>query len=91
MPVSATAATGILLHEAVGHGLKADFNRKATLYSQKKWQTGGQPLVTVIDDGRPDIGLDHNHGSLTVDDEGTITQETVLIDQGVMCGCMSDN
>lgn len=83
--------TGILLHEAVGHGLEADFNRKGhSLFSKKMGHQVASPLVTVIDDGRLDIELEHNHGSLAIDDEGTITQETVLIDKGVMCGYMSD-
>ena len=83
--------TGILLHEAVGHGLEADFNRKGhSLFSKKMGHQVASPLVTVIDDGRPDIELEHNHGSLVIDDEGTPTEETMLIDRGVMCGHMSD-
>ncbi len=83
--------TGILLHEAVGHGLEADFNRKGhSVFSKKMGHVVASPLVTIIDDGRPDIGMPHHHGSLTIDDEGTPTQKNTLIDQGVVCGYMSD-
>ena len=83
--------TGILLHEAVGHGLEADFNRKGhSLFSTQMDKQVASPLVTVIDDGRQDIALGNNHGSLRIDDEGTSTQETVLIEKGVMRNHMSD-
>lgn len=83
--------TGILLHEAVGHGLEADFNRKGhSIFSDKMEKQVAHPDVTVIDDGRLDLGMANNHGSLAVDDEGTPTQKTVLIEKGVMTGHMSD-
>ena len=79
--------TGVLLHEAVGHGLEGDFNRKKTsafagLLGQKVAADG----VTVIDDGT----LDGRRGSLTVDDEGTPTSKNVLIEDGVLKGFMQD-
>ena len=78
---------GILLHEAVGHGLEGDFNRKGT--SALSGRIGEQVAskgVTVIDDGT----LADRRGSLTVDDEGTPTDRTVLIEDGVLTGYMQD-
>jgi TldD protein len=78
---------GILLHEAIGHGLEGDFNRKRTsVFSGLMGQTVAHPGVTVIDDGT----LDARRGSLTVDDEGTPTQCTTLIENGVLTGYMHD-
>ncbi|MGV6820487.1 MAG: metalloprotease TldD [Parvularcula sp.] len=79
--------TGVLLHEAVGHGLEGDFNRKQTsafagLMGDKVAADG----VTVIDDGT----LPGRRGSLTVDDEGTPTSRTVLIEDGILKGFMQD-
>ena len=79
--------TGVLLHEAVGHGLEGDFNRKKTsafagLLGEKVAADG----VTVIDDGT----MEGRRGSLTVDDEGTPTSKTVLIEDGVLKGFMQD-
>jgi TldD protein len=78
---------GILLHEAIGHGLEGDFNRKKT--SAFAGLLGTQiatPGVTVVDDGT----LPDRRGSLTVDDEGTPTSRTVLIEDGVLVGFMQD-
>ncbi len=78
---------GILLHEAVGHGLEGDFNRKKTsAFSEKLGQRVAAPGVTVIDDGT--IAL--RRGSLNVDDEGTPTQRTVLIEDGILRGYLQD-
>jgi TldD protein len=78
---------GILLHEAVGHGLEGDFNRKKTsAFADRIGQRVASPGVTVIDDGT----LPGRRGSLNVDDEGTPTQRNVLIEDGILCGYMQD-
>lgn len=78
---------GILLHEAVGHGLEGDFNRKGTsAFTGLIGKEVASPLVTVIDDGT----LPGRRGSLNVDDEGTPTTRTVLIENGVLRGYMQD-
>ncbi len=78
---------GILLHEAIGHGLEGDFNRKQTsAFSGLIGERVAAPGVTVVDDGT----LPDRRGSLTVDDEGTPTERTVLIEDGVLVGYMQD-
>ena len=78
---------GVLLHEAVGHGLEGDFNRKgSSAYAGKIGQQVASELCTVIDDG----SLHNQRGSLNVDDEGTATQSTVLIEKGILKGYMQD-
>ena len=78
---------GVLLHEAVGHGLEGDFNRKGTsAFSGRIGERVASPGVTVIDDG----SLADRRGSLTIDDEGTPTRETVLIEDGILKGYMQD-
>jgi TldD protein len=78
---------GILLHEAVGHGLEADFNRKGvSAFSGRIGQQVASPLCTVIDDG----SIGSRRGSLNVDDEGTPTQRNVLIENGVLRGYLQD-
>jgi TldD protein len=78
---------GILLHEAVGHGLEADFNRKGvSAFSGRIGQQVASPLCTVIDDG----SIGSRRGSLNVDDEGTPTQKNVLIENGVLRGYLQD-
>ncbi len=78
---------GILLHEAVGHGLEADFNRKKTsAFAGLIGQQVASPKVTVVDNGV----IPNRRGSLNVDDEGSPTQETVLIENGVLKGYLSD-
>ena len=79
---------GILLHEAVGHGLEGDFNRKgSSAFSGRIGERVAAPGVTVIDDGT----LLQRRGSLNVDDEGNPTQRTVLIEDGILVGYMQDS
>lgn len=78
---------GILLHEAIGHGLEGDFNRKGTsAFSGRIGQRVASELCTVVDDGT----LPHRRGSLNVDDEGTPTACTVLVEHGILRGYMQD-
>ena len=78
---------GVLLHEAVGHGLEADFNRKKTsAFAGLIGQQVASSKVTVVDNGL----MPGRRGSLNVDDEGTPTQETVLIENGILKGYLSD-
>ncbi len=78
---------GVLLHEAVGHGLEGDFNRKGTsAFSGRIGERVGAPGVTVVDDG----SIAGRRGSLSIDDEGTPTGETVLIEDGILKGYMQD-
>jgi TldD protein len=79
---------GVLLHEAVGHGLEGDFNRKGTsVYSGRIGERVAAPGVTIVDDGT----LAGRRGSLNVDDEGQPTQCNVLIEDGVLRGYMQDS
>jgi TldD protein len=78
---------GILLHEAIGHGLEGDFNRKkVSAFSDRVGQKVASELCTVVDDGT----LKSRRGSLNVDDEGTPTQRTVLIEKGILRGYLQD-
>lgn len=78
---------GILLHEAIGHGLEGDFNRKKTsAFAGLLGERVAAPGVTVVDDGT----IDGRRGSLTIDDEGTPTSRTVLIEDGILKGYMQD-
>jgi TldD protein len=78
---------GILLHEAVGHGLEADFNRKkVSAFSGRIGQQVASPLCTVIDDGT----MQNRRGSLNVDDEGNPTARNVLIENGILRGYLQD-
>jgi TldD protein len=78
---------GVLLHEAVGHGLEADFNRKkVSAFSELLGQQVASPLCTVVDDGT----IPNRRGSLNVDDEGTPTSRTVLIEKGILRGYLQD-
>ncbi len=88
MPVVlASGWPGVLLHEAVGHGLEGDFNRKgSSFYSGKIGQKVAAPGVTVVDDGT----LADRRGSLNIDDEGRLSQRNVLIEDGVLVGYMQD-
>ena len=78
---------GIMLHEAVGHGLEGDFNRKGeSAFAGLMGQRVASPGVTVVDDGT----LPLRRGSITVDDEGTPSQSTTLIEDGILVGYMQD-
>ena len=78
---------GILLHEAIGHGLEGDFNRKGTsVFSGRIGERVASPGVTVVDDG----SIADRRGSLSIDDEGTPTQENVLIEDGILRNYMQD-
>ena len=78
---------GILLHEAIGHGLEGDFNRKKTsAFAGLMGQRIASPGVTVVDDGT----IADRRGSLTVDDEGTPTGRTILIEDGILTGFLQD-
>src|SRR5207237_10096791 len=78
---------GVLLHEAIGHGLEGDFNRKKTsAFAGLMGQRVASPGVTVVDDGT----LPDRRGSITVDDEGTPSSRTVLIEDGILVGYLQD-
>ena len=79
--------TGVLLHEAIGHGLEADFNRKRiSTYSDMLGKKVAEPFVTIVDDGT----VDHLVGSINFDDEGSPSQKTVLVEKGILTGYMHD-
>jgi TldD protein len=85
--VLAAGDSGILLHEAVGHGLEADFNRKETSnYTGRVGQAVASPLCTVVDDGT----IANSRGSINVDDEGVVAGRQVLIADGVLQAYMQD-
>ncbi len=85
--VLAPATSGILIHEAVGHGLEADFNRKGvSAYSGQVGQMVASPLVTVIDDGT----VMGDRGAVNVDDEGIVPESTTLIENGILRGYLND-
>ena len=78
---------GVLLHEAIGHGLEGDFNRKgSSVFAGRIGETVASPLCTVVDDGT----LANRRGSLNVDDEGIPSQRTVLIENGKLAGYLQD-
>jgi TldD protein len=78
---------GVLIHEAIGHGLEGDFNRKKTsAFSDRIGERVAADGVTIVDDGT----LEQRRGSLNSDDEGTPTQRTVLIENGILCGYLQD-
>ena len=85
--VMAAGASGILLHEAIGHGLEADFNRKrVSIYADRIGQQVAPDTVTIVDDGT----LDHARGAINVDDEGNAAENTTLIQNGVLTGYLHD-
>jgi len=88
MPVVlAAGSSGILLHEAIGHGMEADFNRKGTsIYADKLGKRIAPPEVTIVDDAT----LPGARGSLNVDDEGSDTEKTVLVEDGVLRSYLHD-
>ena len=78
---------GVMLHEAVGHGLEGDFNRKGTsAFTGRVGEQVASKGVTVVDDGT----IEDRRGSITIDDEGTQSRRNVLIEDGVLCGYMQD-
>lgn len=88
MPVAlAAGASGILLHEAIGHGLEADFNRKKTsIYSTMLGKRIAPEFVTIVDDGT----IEGERGALNVDDEGNATENTTLVENGVLTSYLHD-
>lgn len=88
MPVVlAAGASGILLHEAIGHGMEADFNRKGvSIYASLIGQPVAEPFVTIVDDGT----LPHERGALNVDDEGHPGERTALVENGILRTYMHD-
>jgi TldD protein len=88
MPVVlAAGSSGILLHEAIGHGMEADFNRKGTsVYSGRIGQKIAAPEVTIVDDGT----MGRTRGSLNIDDEGTPAQRTLLVENGILRSYLHD-
>ena len=79
---------GILLHEAIGHGLEGDFNRKGTsAFSGRVGERVASSVCTIVDDGT----IPDRRGSLSVDDEGEASQNTVLIENGILKGYMQDS
>ncbi|MDQ6932160.1 MAG: metallopeptidase TldD-related protein [Candidatus Eremiobacteraeota bacterium] len=79
---------GVLLHEAVGHGLESDFNRRGvSLYSGRVGERVASELVTIYDDG----DLPQERGSLAFDDEGNFGRHKVLVENGILCGYMQDH
>ncbi|MCW9024141.1 MAG: metalloprotease TldD [Gammaproteobacteria bacterium] len=78
---------GVLLHEAIGHGLEGDFNRKgSSAFAGRIGEQVASPLCTIVDDG----AMPNRRGSLNIDDEGTPTQQTMLIEKGILKGYMQD-
>jgi len=85
--VLAAGSSGVLLHEAVGHGLEADFNRKKlSNYSDRVGSSVASPLCTVVDDGT----IEHSRGSINIDDEGNLPGYNVLIENGTLSAYMQD-
>ncbi len=89
MPVVlASGPSGILLHEAIGHGMEADFNRKGTsIYADMMGEQIASDFVTIVDDGT----IDNERGALNVDDEGVACERTVLVDQGRLVSYLHDS
>ncbi|MEE2750532.1 MAG: TldD/PmbA family protein, partial [Myxococcota bacterium] len=85
--VMAPGASGILLHEAIGHGLEADFNRKGvSIFAESVGKSVAPDFVTVVDDGT----IESARGAINVDDEGNATERTVLVQDGVLQGFLQD-
>ena len=86
--VMAAGSSGILLHEAIGHGMEADFNRKNTsIYSDKIGKPIAKPFVNIVDDG----SLDNARGAINVDDEGNVAGNTHLVEGGVLATYLHDS
>jgi TldD protein len=88
MPVVlASGASGVLLHEAIGHGMEADFNRKGiSIYADRVGKQVARDFVTIVDDG----SLENGRGTINVDDEGHVAGRTVLVEKGVLTTYMHD-
>jgi TldD protein len=88
MPVVlAAGSSGILLHEAIGHGMEADFNRKGlSIYSDRIGKPVAKPFVSIVDDGTQEAA----RGALNVDDEGTVAGRTVLVENGILATYLHD-
>ena len=85
--VLAAGSSGILLHEAIGHGMEADFNRKGiSIFADKIGKPVAKPFVSIVDDG----SVDHSRGAINVDDEGNEAGRTLLVDGGVLATYMHD-
>lgn len=85
--VLAAGSSGILLHEAIGHGIEADFNRRGeSIFSDKIGKKVAEPFVTIIDDGT----IPHMRGSINMDDEGNASQKTVLVENGTFVSYLHD-
>lgn len=89
MPVvMAAGSSGILLHEAIGHGMEADFNRKNTsIYADKIGRAVAKPFVNIVDDGTVDFA----RGAINVDDEGNVAKKTLLVDHGTLATYLHDS
>ena len=88
MPVVlAAGSSGILLHEAIGHGMEADFNRKnVSIYSDKIGKPVAKPFVNIVDEGTQE----HARGAINVDDEGTVAGKTMLVQNGILTTYLHD-
>ncbi|MFZ5979493.1 MAG: TldD/PmbA family protein, partial [Candidatus Zixiibacteriota bacterium] len=85
--VLAPGESGMLLHEAIGHGMEADFNRKGiSIFADKIGKPVAESFVSIVDDGT----VPHNRGSINVDDEGNDTQKTYLVENGILKSYMHD-
>ena len=79
--------TGILLHEAIGHGMEADFNRKGTsTYAEMIGKKVAEPFVNIVDNGTNERQL----GAINIDDEGTVSRSTNLVEKGILTGYLHD-
>jgi TldD protein len=86
--VLAPGASGILLHEAIGHGMEADFNRKnASIYADRINKPIAKPIVSIVDDGT----IDGQRGAINVDDEGALAEKTLLVDKGILATYLHDS
>src|SRR5581483_5606471 len=86
--VMAAGSSGILLHEAIGHGMEADFNRKnASIYADKIGKPAAQKFVNIVDDGT----VQHARGAINVDDEGNVAGTTQLVHDGVLTTYLHDS
>lgn len=86
--VMGAGSSGILLHEAIGHGMEADFNRKGTsIFADKIGKAVAKPFVSIVDDGT----IDRARGAINVDDEGNVAGKTMLVENGVLATYLHDS